>query len=157
MTGTNKREKARGIMARVLRASAAITKAKRPRGYQDFTNDKMNEIMRKPLSAEDYEKADRIMLLLMQPQVKTLLDSQPVGKKKAKNVQQGMSTLPEEFINRPIIRPDKSTNLASQSLFKYEGVYYTQGRFGKQLKRVLGTDKLPILPPTCELAKVLRT
>ena len=80
-------------MARVLRASAAITKAKRPRGYQDFTRQEMDAIMRKPLSAEDYEKADRIMLLMMQPQVKTLLNSQPVGKKKAKNVQQGMSTL----------------------------------------------------------------
>ena len=98
-------------MARVLRASAAITKSKCPRGYQDFTRNEMDKIMQKPLNAEDYEKADRIMLLLMQPQVKTLLDSQPVGKTKAKNVQ-GMSTLPEEFINRPIIGPDHSTNLA---------------------------------------------
>ena len=74
--------------------------------------------MRAPMIAEDYQKADRIMLLLMQPQVKTLLDSQPVGKKKAKNVQQGMSTLPEEFINQPIIGSDNSTNLASLSPFK---------------------------------------
>ena len=96
-------------MARVLRASAAITKAKHPRGYQDFTRDKMDLIIRKPLSAEDYEKADRIMLLMMQPQVKTLLDSQPVGKKKAKSVQQGMSTLPEEFMNWPIIGPNNPT------------------------------------------------
>ena len=59
MTWTNKLEKARGIMARVLRASAAITKAKRPRGYQDFTRDEMNKIIRKPLSDEDYEKADK--------------------------------------------------------------------------------------------------
>ena len=81
--------------------------------------------MRKPLSAEDYEKADRIMLLMMQPQVKTLLDSQPVGKKKAKNVQQGMSTLPEEFMNQPIIGPDNSTNLANLSPFKVDGIYYT--------------------------------
>ena len=130
-------------MARIVRASAAITKEKRPRGYQDFTRDKMDAIMWKPLSAEDYEKADRIMLLMMQPQVKTLLDSQPVGKKKAKNVQQGMSTLPEEFINRPIIGPDNSTNLASLSPFRYEGVYYTQGRFDKQLERVLGTANSP--------------
>ena len=85
----------------------------------------MDTIMRKPLSAEDYEKADRIMLLMMQPQVKTLLDSQPVGKKKAKNVQQGMSTLPEEFMNRPIFAPDNSTNLASLSPFKVDGIYYT--------------------------------
>ena len=91
----------------------------------------MNAIMRAPLSAEDYQKADQIMLLLMQPQVKTLLDSQPVGKKKAKNAQQGVSTVSEEFINWPIIGPDNSTNLASLSPFKHEGVYYTQGRFGK--------------------------
>ena len=42
------------------------------------------------------------MLLLMQPQVKTLLDSQ------AKNAQ-GMSTLPDKFINQPIIGPDNPT------------------------------------------------
>ena len=94
ITRTSKLEKARGIMARILRASAAITKAKHPGGYKDFSKDEMDAIMQKPLSAEDYEKADRIMLLLMQPQVKTLLDSQSVGKKKAKNIQ-GMSTLLE--------------------------------------------------------------
>ena len=38
-----------------------------------------------PLTANDYERADRIMFLLMQPQVKTLLNSEPVGKRKAKN------------------------------------------------------------------------
>ena len=95
------------------------------------------------------------MLLLMQPQVKSLLDSVPVGKKRGNNSQQGVSTIPKEFLDRPIVGPDNSTNLASLSLFKQEGVYYTQGRFGKQLKRVLGTDKFPILPPTCKLAKLL--
>ena len=47
----------------------------------------MDVIMRAPLSADDYQRADRVMLLLMQPQVKSLLDSVPVGKKKAKNSQ----------------------------------------------------------------------
>ena len=104
-------------MARVLRASAAITKAKRPRGYQDFTRDDMDAIMRKPLSAEDYEKADKIMFLLMQPQVKNLLDTQFVGKKKVKNTQ-GMSTLPDEFTNRPTVGPDNpaKTQVNSGSL-----------------------------------------
>ena len=102
-----------------------------------------------------YQRVDRVMLLLMQPQVKSLLDSVPVGKKKAKNSQHGVSTIPEEFLNWPIIGPNNSTNLASLSWFKHEGVYYTQGRFVKHLKRVLGTNKLPILPPTCELAKLL--
>ena len=105
-------------MARVLRTSATITKAKRPGGYKDFSKEEMNIIMRAPLSAEDYQKADRIMLLLMQPQVKSHLDSQPVGKKKAKNAQQGVLTIPEEFLNWPIIGPDNSTNLTFLSPIK---------------------------------------
>merc|ERR1711895_423015 len=66
-----------------------------------------------------------------------------------------MLTLPEEFMNQPITGPDNSTNLASLSPFKVDGIYYTRGRFGKQPKRVLGTDKLLILPPTSKLAKLL--
>merc|ERR1711867_364743 len=66
-----------------------------------------------------------------------------------------MSTLLEEFMNRPIIGPDNSTNLASLSPFKVDGIFYTRERFDKILKRVLGTDKPPILLPTCELAKLL--
>ena len=46
----------------------------------------MDVIMRAPLSADDYQTADRVMLLLMQPQVKSLLDSVPVGGKNAKTV-----------------------------------------------------------------------
>ena len=69
-------------MARVICTSKAITKGKRPHGYQDLT---LNVIMGVPLSAEDYECADQIMLLLMQPQMKCLLNSKPVGKAKAKN------------------------------------------------------------------------
>ena len=99
MTWINKLETARGTMARILRASAAITKANRPRGYQDFTRQEMDEIIQKPLSAEDYDKADKIMYLLMQPQVRTLLDSQPGRKEKVKTIQ-GMFTLPDEFTNR---------------------------------------------------------
>ena len=71
-------------MASVLRASAAITKANRPRGYQDFTRQEMDTIMQNPLSNEDYKKADRIMFLLMKTQVRTFLDSQPGGKEKVK-------------------------------------------------------------------------
>ena len=43
------------------------------------------------------------------------------------------------------------------SPFKDAGIYYTRRRFGKQLKKILGKDKLPILTPTCELAKLLMT
>ena len=112
-------------------------------------------IMRAPLSADDYQRADKVMLLLMQPQVKSLLDSLPVSKKKAKNSQQGISTVPKEFLDRPIVGHDSSNNLASISLFKHEGIFFTEGRFSKQLKRILGTEKLPVLLPTCKLAKLL--
>ena len=87
----------------------------------------MDTVMRAPLSADDYQRADRVMLLLMQPQVKSLLDSVPVGKKKAKNCQQGISTIPKEFLDQPIVGPESSNNLASLSLFKHEGIYCTQG------------------------------
>ena len=62
-----------------------------------------------------------------------------------------------EFLQRPVPGPEPSANLSSLSPFKVDGILYTRGRFGKQLKRILGTDKLPILPPTCELAKHLMT
>ena len=45
MTRTATIEKVRGVMARVLCTSAAITKAKRPGGYKDFSRDEMNVIM----------------------------------------------------------------------------------------------------------------
>ena len=84
-----------------------------------------------------------------------MLDATPVRKKKARNLRKGMRTVPPEFLARPLAGSECTSNLASLSLFKLEGIYYTKGRFGKQLKRILGTDKLPILPPTCKLAKLL--
>ena len=108
----------------------------------------MDVIIGAPLSADDYEHADQIMLLLMQPQVKCLLSSEPVGKRRAKNTQKGMSNVPQEFLDRPIVGPDSTPNLASLSLFRKDGIFYTQGRFGKQLKCILGKDKLPVLLPT---------
>ena len=67
MTRTTKIEKVRGVMARVLNTSAAITEAKRPGGYKDCSREEMDVIMRAPLSADDYQRADRMMLLVMQP------------------------------------------------------------------------------------------
>ena len=60
----------------------------------------MRSNLAQPLTVTDYEKADRIILLLMQPQVKQLLDSPPVGKKKAKNLHVGTQTIPAEFLAR---------------------------------------------------------
>ena len=91
-----------------------------------------------PLSVEDYEKADRIILLLIQPQVKQMLDATPIGKKKAKNVPKGMRTIPPEFSARPLAGPEHTTNLVSISPFKLDGIYYTKGRFGKQLNEDSG-------------------
>ena len=141
-------------MARVLRASAMIARERRPVGYSDYTREEMRASIRAPLSVSDYKKADMI-ILLMQPQVKQMLDSAPVSKKRAKNSHKGSRTIPSEFSARPLAGPEVTTNLASISPLKSEGIYYTKGRFGKQLKRILGTDKLAILPPTCELAKLL--
>ena len=82
-----------------------LLKQNAPEGTKTSPEMRWTELYKKPLSAEDYKKADRIMLLLMQPQVKTLLDSQPGGKEKVKTIQ-GMFTLPEEFTNRSAIGPN---------------------------------------------------
>ena len=81
--------------------------------------------------------------------------SHHLRKKKAKNPHTGTQTIPAEFLARPLAGPDITCNLASISPFNTGGIYYTKGWFGKELKWVLRTDKLPILPPTCELAKLL--
>ena len=69
-------------MARVLRASKRITKDKKPGGYQACTREEMREILSVPVSAEEYEVADKIFLKLMQPQVHQMLNSAPVGQKR---------------------------------------------------------------------------
>ena len=84
-----------------------------------------------------------------------MLKLKPVGKIKAKNTQRGMSTLPKEFLDRPILGSEETDNLVSLSPFKEGGIYYTRGRFGKQLSQILGSHKLPILTLTCELARLI--
>ena len=154
LTRTRRIEKSRGIMARVLRASAMLATG-RPGGYTAYSKEEMMANIGTPLTVDDYKRTDKVILLLMQPQVKQMLDAKPVGKKKAKNLPKGARTTPTEFLERPIAGTQQTSNLASISPFKEDGVYYTRGRFGKQLKRILGTDKLAILPPTCELAHLL--
>ena len=83
----------------------------------------MEVIIGAPLLAEDYKSADNFMLLLMQPQVKNMLKSKPVGKIKAKNTQRGTSTLPKEFLDQPIPGPKETENLVSLSAFKEGGIY----------------------------------
>ena len=82
----------------------------------------MEGIISAPLSPEDYKSADKFMLLLMQPQVKNMLKSKPVGKIKAKNTQRYMSTLLQEFLDRPIPGPKEMDNLVSLSPFNKGGI-----------------------------------
>ena len=153
LTRTNRILKARGVMARILRTSAML--AKRPGGFASYTKEEVLSHLRLPLTSDDYTKADRIMLLLTQPQTRSMLDSAPTGKKKAKNSSKGARTVPVEYLGRDIPGTLRTTNLSSLSPFQEEGIWYTKGRFGKQLKRVIGTGKLAIISPTSELANLI--
>ena len=75
LTRTNRILKARGIMARILRTSAML--AKRAGGFASYTKDEVLSHLRLPLTSDDYNKADRVMLLLTQPQTRSMLDSAP--------------------------------------------------------------------------------
>ena len=59
-----------------------------------------------------------------------------------------------EYLARRILGEDDVTprNLISLSPFMEDGAWYTRGRFGKGLVRVLGQDKLALLSSTSELA-----
>ena len=153
LTRTNRLLKARGIIARILRTSAML--AKRPGGFASFTKEEVQAHLRQALTPEDYSKADRIMLLLTQPQTRSMLDSKPTGKKKAKNISKGARTMPVEYLGRNIPGTVRTTNLSSLSPFQDEGIWFTKGRFGKELQRVIGTGRLAIIPPTSELANLV--
>ena len=154
---TNRLLKARGVLARVLRTSKMLAdKSIRAGGYSAYSKEEIIQHLSLPLSADDYAKADRVALLLMQPQVRNLLDAEPTGKKSAKNPPVGKRTIPKEFLARQIAGGDEVTNrnMISLSPFAEDGIWYTRGRFGKGLVRILGQDKLAILPPTSELARL---
>ena len=97
----NSIERARGVIARVLWTSNTIKDRihETPGGYKDYSQQEMEVIIGALFLAEDYKSADNFMLLIMQPQVKNMLKSKPVGKIKAKNTQRGTSTLPKEFLD----------------------------------------------------------
>ena len=77
-----------------------IARGQRPGGYKDYTREEMRVNIGAPLLVEDYEKADKIILLLIQPQVRQMLDATPVGKRKAKNLLKGIRTVSPEFLAR---------------------------------------------------------
>ena len=131
--------KVEGILARVLRAS------RERRLYSTINEDSM----KKPLLQQDLQAARRVMLQLAQPDVKRLLDSSPTGTKRKSKVKKGLEQADGA-------RTYTSTfNMASLAPFREEGIFYTQGRFGNDLGKILGPTKLAILPSTCRLAKLM--
>ena len=53
------------------------------------------------------------------------------------------------------VQPRGRLNLQSLSPYKKEGIWYTRGRFGNELGRILGPEELPILPANCPLARTI--
>ena len=135
--------KCEGIMARVLRASRDNV------GRQDVLKN-----MSKPLTSLDISAAREVMIRLMQPEVKEMLDSSHLPGNRRKLKKMRSADLKKEMTVGP--RTYVSTiNMASLAPFKENGILYTQGRFGNDLGKILGPNKLPILPPTCRLAKLM--
>ena len=140
--------KVRGIFGRVLRLSRLLN-SKSKEGIIGNMKEKVNASLRQPFTLDDYKAADCVMLLLSQPAVKRLLNSPPpVTSKKGSSGRK---------IKRGVSLGKGKMNMASLAPFMVDGIYYTRGRFGGQLKRVLGPDKLPILPATCRLAHLFMT
>ena len=119
--------KVRGIMARTLRLSRVCATASFPPSREE-----LKSLAKNSISVEEYKRADRVILLLSQKDVREVLDR------------------PHRESGR------RNTALPVDSLqpFKKEGIWLTRGRFGKALKRVLGPDALPILSPTCRLSQL---
>ena len=57
-------------------------KSSREGGFATYSKEELLADLGRPLSAKDYSKADRVTLLLMQPQVGCLLNAEPAGNKK---------------------------------------------------------------------------
>ena len=142
---SNDLAKCRGIMARTLRYSREA--ANHEPAWQ--TEDQRWTSLRVPLSVLDLRLADKIIFKLMQPQVEELLGSKQTGRKRRRK----QPTNANEVVGS---RNYQSTfNMASLAPFKEKGIFWTQGRFGNELGKVLGPIKLAILPPTCRLAQLL--
>ena len=111
-------------MARVLRASRRSSAAD---GI--LTKEEQQTVMAAPLSCQDYDSADRIILLLSQTDIREVLEGRTRLRKKP-----------------------GSCDFSSMQPSKEEGIWYTRGRLGQALKRILGPDKLPILSSSSRLA-----
>ena len=153
LSRTRRLLKARGVVARVLRCSAMLAKA--GLAASTFTETELKAHLRTPLTAEDYDKADRVMLLLTQPETRKMLDAKPTGKTRSKNPNKGVRTIPVEYLGREIPGTQRTTNLSSLSPFQENGIWFTKGRYGKELTRVIGTPQLAILPPTSQMSYLI--
>ena len=128
--------KVRGVMARLLRISAYCANFKKRSTTLEVRpkREELEEIAKKSISVEEYSRADKMILLLSQKDVREVLDKPQRDKYKASN--------------------ETSLPVTSLQPFKRDGIWVTRGRFGKALKRILGPDSLPILSPTSRLAQL---
>ena len=69
----------RGVMARVTRTIARITSEGRPGGYRAYTRDELREIISTPVTAADYELADKVARKLVKAQRKLNPIFSPMG------------------------------------------------------------------------------
>ena len=126
--------KFRGILAQILCTSPIFAKKLiREGGYKAYSKEEILGHLAQPLTVDDYTKADKVALMLMQPQVETLLEVHQSGKTETKNPPKGKGTIPKEFLARevPSTREVTSRNMASLSPFLEEG----SGTLGGNLAR----------------------
>ena len=152
-----------GILARLLRLSRFVTQNKKvdaSPGFYQPTKQMILSNLKKPLEPESILAAEVIALRLSQPGVNIMLNSPPTTKKGTKNPGGKRKTVPIEYLKRtsPANQDENgisyisTCNMASLSPFRQDGIWWTQGRFGLDLKRVLGPEKLAILPASSSLA-----
>ena len=99
--------------------------------------------MEKPITAKEYKAAKNVSLLAFQEEVDAMLADPPASRKKNSNKRK----------KEPVKK--RKINFESLSPFKENGIWYTRGRFGNELGKIIGPEKLPILPNSCDLAHVI--
>ena len=149
---SNSKLKVEGILARLLRLSQVLALRSSSAPVDEI---EAKEIMRNPpLRPQELTKARTLMLQLSQPEVKQMFESPPSGKRKACKPHKNRRGVPAELDKRKVSGP-AILNLTSLVPFAEGGVYWTRGRFGKELSRVLGPDKLAVLPSSCRLSSLI--
>ena len=133
--------KVAGIVARLLR----VLKASEEIDWKTKTDEEIKAFMRDPpLSGEEIEGAKYFMFLWQQDEVNDFLNNPPPSKAKSRNRRK----FDEE-------KKTKRMNMESLAPFLHKNIWSTQGRFGSELGKVLGPERLAILPPTCRLSHII--